>query len=82
LLRPFSHVLRECVEEEVPAEELVMGDIIFMKAGDIVPADSRILESNGFTVDNSVITGESEPYELVSFGVGFLGQLPKVFFSS
>ena len=60
-----SHVLRECVEEEVPAEELVMGDIIFMKAGDIVPADCRILESNGFTVDNSVITGESEPYELV-----------------
>ena len=36
-----------------------------MKAGDIVPADCRILESNGFTVDNSVITGESEPYELV-----------------
>jgi hypothetical protein len=77
LLHPFSHVLRECVEEEVPAEELVMGDIIFMKAGDIVPADCRILESNGFTVDNSVITGESEPYELVSFGVGFFGQLPQ-----
>ena len=56
--------MRECVEEEVPAEELVMGDIIFMQAGDIVPADCRILESNGFTVDNSILTGESEPYEL------------------
>ena len=51
------HVLRECVEEEVPAEELVMGDIIFMRAGDIVPADCRILDSNGFTVDNSILTG-------------------------
>ena len=50
-------MLRECVEEEVPAEELVMGDIIFMRAGDIVPADCRILDSNGFTVDNSILTG-------------------------
>lgn len=42
-----------------------MGDIVFMKAGDIVPADCRILESNDFTVSNAIITGESEPFELV-----------------
>lgn len=41
-----------------------MGDIVLMRAGDIVPADCRILESNGFTVDNSILTGESEPQEL------------------
>ena len=41
------------------------GDILVLRTGDIVPADCRILESSdGFMVDNSAITGESEPIEL------------------
>jgi P-type E1-E2 ATPase len=60
-----AKVIRECDEMEVPAEDLVLGDIVILATGDIVPADCRILEaSNGFTVDNSAITGESESIQL------------------
>ena len=60
-----AKVIRECEEMEVPAEDLVLGDILCLRTGDIVPADCRILDtSDGFTVDNSAITGESEPIEL------------------
>lgn len=60
-----ARVIRECDEMDVPAEDLVIGDIIILKIGDVVPADCRILEaSDTFTVDNSAITGESEPLEL------------------
>lgn len=45
------------------AEDLVIGDIIFLKSGDKVPADCRVIESNGMKVDQSMITGESEPIE-------------------
>jgi sodium/potassium-transporting ATPase subunit alpha len=43
------------------ARELVRGDIIQVKFGDQVPADIRILEADGFKVDNSSLTGENEP---------------------
>ena len=43
------------------AEELVVGDLVEVKFGDRVPADIRILKSQGFKVDNSSLTGESEP---------------------
>ena len=60
-----ARVVREVEELEVPAEDLVLGDILLLRAGDIVPADCRIIDcGNGFTVDNSCITGESEPIEL------------------
>ena len=64
-LTQSARVLRECIEETVPAELLVLGDIILLKTGDIVPADARVLEcSDGFSVDNSCVTGEAEPIEL------------------
>lgn len=43
------------------AEELVQGDLVEVKFGDRVPADIRILRAHGFKVDNSSLTGESEP---------------------
>merc|ERR1740136_621214 len=43
------------------ADELVIGDIIEVKFGDRIPADIRVLEARGFKVDNSSLTGESEP---------------------
>ena len=43
------------------AEELTLGDIVEVKFGDRVPADIRILQSKAFKVDNSSLTGESEP---------------------
>merc|ERR1719427_1220418 len=45
----------------VEAEELTLGDIVEVKFGDRVPADIRVLEARGFKVDNSSLTGESEP---------------------
>ncbi|XP_053546839.1 potassium-transporting ATPase alpha chain 2-like [Bombina bombina] len=54
-------VLREGKRIEINAEELVVGDIVSIKGGDKIPADIRILECQGFKVDNSSLTGESEP---------------------
>merc|ERR1712226_1507721 len=45
----------------IPADELTLGDIVEVKFGDRVPADLRVLEARGFKVDNSSLTGESEP---------------------
>lgn len=49
---------------EIDAADLVVGDIVQVKLGDKIPADIRVLYSNRFTVDNSSLTGESEPIEL------------------
>lgn len=45
----------------IPASELVVGDVVHIKLGDSIPADIRILECQGLKVDNSSLTGESEP---------------------
>merc|ERR1712055_903625 len=45
----------------IPAIELTLGDIVEIKFGDRCPADLRVLEARGFKVDNSSLTGESEP---------------------
>merc|ERR1712227_1185788 len=45
----------------VPASELTLGDIVEVKFGDRIPADIRVLEARQFKVDNSSLTGESEP---------------------
>eukprot|EP00730_Choanoeca_flexa_P001989 TRINITY_DN10871_c0_g1_i1.p1 TRINITY_DN10871_c0_g1~~TRINITY_DN10871_c0_g1_i1.p1 ORF type:complete len:1130 (+),score=306.97 TRINITY_DN10871_c0_g1_i1:51-3440(+) len=46
---------------DFPARDLVVGDVIEVKYGDKVPADIRILQASGLQVDNSSLTGESEP---------------------
>ena len=53
-------VLRDGDKKKVPADDLVVGDIIYVKGGDKVPADIRVVESSGMKVDNSSLTGESE----------------------
>jgi len=45
----------------VKAEELTLGDVVEIKFGDRIPADIRVIECRGFKVDNSSLTGESEP---------------------
>merc|ERR1712032_897115 len=45
----------------IPADTLTLGDIVEIKFGDRCPADLRVLEARGFKVDNSSLTGESEP---------------------
>ena len=48
---------------EIPLEELVVGDIVHLSAGDMIPADLRILEAKDLFVSQSGLTGESEPVE-------------------
>ncbi|MBR5140264.1 MAG: cation-translocating P-type ATPase [Clostridia bacterium] len=56
-----SKVIRGGVLKAVPSEELVVGDIIVLEAGDAVPADARILESASLKVEEAPLTGESVP---------------------
>merc|ERR1740123_2177676 len=57
----YALCLREGEKITIKADELAMGDLVEVKFGDRIPADLRILESKGFKVDNSSLTGESEP---------------------
>ncbi|XP_049736915.1 sodium/potassium-transporting ATPase subunit alpha-2 isoform X3 [Elephas maximus indicus] len=54
-------VVREGEKIQINAEEVVVGDLVEVKGGDRVPADLRIISSHGCKVDNSSLTGESEP---------------------
>ena len=57
----YALCLRDGEKITIKAEELTLGDIIEVKFGDRIPADIRVLEARGFKVDNSSLTGESEP---------------------
>lgn len=61
LVPQYAIVVREGEKLNVQAEELCIGDIIDVKFGDRIPADMRVIEARGFKVDNSSLTGESEP---------------------
>ncbi len=54
-------VLRNRERRSVDAQNLVVGDVVELRPGDKVPADLRILSAQGLRVDNSSLTGESEP---------------------
>jgi Mg2+-importing ATPase len=56
-----SCVLRDGKKVEVSTSALVPGDIVFLKVGDIVPADTRILKEHNLMIDEALITGESVP---------------------
>ena len=56
-------VLRDGKEQELPTAELVPGDIVRLNAGDLVPADGRLLDVKDLHVRESVLTGESLPVE-------------------
>ena len=51
---------------EIPMEELVVGDIVHLSAGDMIPADVRIIDAKDLFVSQSSLTGESEPIEKIS----------------
>jgi sodium/potassium-transporting ATPase subunit alpha len=53
--------IRNGQRNTINADGLVVGDLIEVKFGDRVPADIRVLKASGFKVDNSSLTGESEP---------------------
>ena len=56
---PEAKVLRDGTAIQLPARELVVGDVILLEAGDMVPADGRLIENASLKVDESALTGES-----------------------
>ncbi|MDX6441594.1 MAG: cation-transporting P-type ATPase [Gaiellaceae bacterium] len=67
LVAPTASVLRDGKPRQVGVEEVVEGDIVLLDAGDQVVADGTLRRSDGLALDESILTGESEP---VSKGVG------------
>ncbi len=61
MLYPTITVLREGREEEIPAKELVPGDVLLIEAGDKIPADARLVEAHSIMCDEAPLTGESYP---------------------
>jgi Ca2+-transporting ATPase len=61
MMEATARVRRDGVESEIPAEELVVGDVVLLTAGDEVPADGRIVSSSSLQIDESALTGESVP---------------------
>lgn len=60
---PTAIVRRGGQELEIPAREVVPGDIIFMRAGDKIPADARLIEAVNLQIEEAALTGESVPVE-------------------
>ena len=58
-----SKVIRDGKQLSVPSEELVVGDIIILEAGDAVPADARIIECASMKIEEAALTGESVPVD-------------------
>lgn len=58
-----ARVVRDGVERQVSAEEVVVGDVLLVAAGERVAADARVIDERGLDVDESTLTGESLPVE-------------------
>lgn len=61
LLKPTTTVIRDGVRQEIELRELVPGDVVVANAGEHIPGDGEIVEATKFTVDEAILTGESEP---------------------
>ena len=60
---PTATVIRDGIEKEIPAIEIVPGDIVVLSTGDRIPADARIIESANLNTQEAALTGESTPIE-------------------
>lgn len=61
LVAPRARVVRDGREREAPVEEIVVGDLLRLRSGDQVVADGRLVSATDLRLDESVLTGESEP---------------------
>lgn len=74
-LAPTAKVLRDSTWVEVPARELVSGDVVRVRLGDIVPADVKLIDGDYLLVDESALTGESLPVEKHVQDVAYSGSV-------
>ena len=72
-LAPEAKVLRNGNWTTLPSRELVPGDVVRIRLGDVVPADIKLFEGDYLEVDQSALTGESLPVDKKSGDVGFSG---------
>ncbi|WP_226996613.1 plasma-membrane proton-efflux P-type ATPase [Thermococcus sp. 5-4] len=72
-----ARVLRDGKWSVIPARELVPGDVIRLRMGDIIPADVKLIEGDYLTVDESALTGESLPVTKKVGDIAFSGSLVK-----
>jgi Mg2+-importing ATPase len=63
LVRPTATVLRDSHPVEIPADEVTVGDVVILNAGDVIPGDGRILEARDLFVAEAALTGETFPVE-------------------
>ena len=63
---PTATVLRDGSEVEIPARELVPGDVILLQAGDKIPADARLIQAVNLQVEEAALTGESLPVQKIT----------------
>jgi H+-transporting ATPase len=76
-LAPNARVLREGTWQEIPARELVPGDLVHIRLGDIVPADAVLGTGKYLLVDESALTGESLPVEKKSGDTVYSGSIAR-----
>ena len=69
LTGPDARVLRDGEQRQIPAAAVVVGDVLLLGEGDIVPADARLVEAAALLVDESALTGESVPVDKTPEGV-------------
>ena len=63
ITRPTSNVIRNSLIQNIPADEIVPGDIILIETGNYIPADARLISSINLKIDEAMLTGESIPIE-------------------
>jgi H+-transporting ATPase len=74
-LAPKARVLRDGTWREIPSKELVPGDIVRVRLGDIVPADVKLFKGDYLLADESALTGESLPVEKHISDVAYAGAI-------
>jgi Mg2+-importing ATPase len=69
MIKTTTAIKRNGVVKELPMEEVLPGDIIKLSAGDMIPADLRIISARDLFITQSALTGESEPIEKFSYSI-------------